>query len=81
MKSETRNILLKAYAELHKIIEELYEAHDRAILVCMQYILTSLPFLSPKRREALNLTPLSLEGKGLFLLGLYSMQLRTAIEQ
>ncbi|MEH2156928.1 MAG: hypothetical protein V7K53_08615 [Nostoc sp.] len=31
MKSETRNILLKAYAELHKIIEELYEAHDRAI--------------------------------------------------
>ncbi|MEH2055360.1 MAG: hypothetical protein V7K97_04125 [Nostoc sp.] len=31
MKSETRNVLLKAYAELHKIIEELYEAHDRAI--------------------------------------------------
>ncbi|MEH2054515.1 hypothetical protein [Nostoc sp.] len=31
MKSETRNVLLKAYAELHKNIEELYEAHDIAI--------------------------------------------------
>ncbi len=31
MKSETRNVLLKAYAQLHKIIEELYEAHDKAI--------------------------------------------------
>ncbi|MEH2045723.1 hypothetical protein [Nostoc sp.] len=31
MKSETRNVLLKAYAELHKLIEELYEADDRAI--------------------------------------------------
>ena len=31
MKLETRNVLLKAYAQLHKIIEELYEAYDRAI--------------------------------------------------
>lgn len=31
MKSETRNVLLKAYAQLHQIIEELYVAHDRAI--------------------------------------------------
>ncbi|MBW4596197.1 MAG: hypothetical protein KME46_25665 [Brasilonema angustatum HA4187-MV1] len=31
MKSETRNALLKAYAQLHQIIEELYEAHDKAI--------------------------------------------------
>ena len=35
MKSETRNILLKAYAELHKIIQELYEAHDRAMILTM----------------------------------------------
>ncbi|MDJ0619535.1 MAG: hypothetical protein QNJ63_22800 [Calothrix sp. MO_192.B10] len=31
MKPETRNILLKAYAQLQEIIDELYEAHDRAI--------------------------------------------------
>lgn len=31
MKSETRNILLQAYAQLQEIIDELYEAHDRAI--------------------------------------------------
>jgi cob(I)alamin adenosyltransferase len=31
MKPETRNILLKAYAELHKIIEDLYEASDKAL--------------------------------------------------
>ncbi|WP_414589411.1 hypothetical protein [Scytonema sp. PCC 10023] len=31
MKSETRNALLKAYAQLQEIIDELYSAHDRAI--------------------------------------------------
>ncbi|WP_298919608.1 hypothetical protein [uncultured Nostoc sp.] len=31
MKSETRNVLLKAYAQLQEIIDELYEADDRAI--------------------------------------------------
>lgn len=31
MKPETRNALLKAYAQLHKIIEELYQAHDNAV--------------------------------------------------
>ncbi|MEH2081974.1 MAG: hypothetical protein V7K89_18955 [Nostoc sp.] len=31
MKSETRNVLFKVDAELHKLIEELYEADDRAI--------------------------------------------------
>jgi hypothetical protein len=31
MKSETRDVLLKAYAQLHKIVEELYEAHDKAV--------------------------------------------------
>jgi hypothetical protein len=31
MKSSTRNILLKAYAQLQKIIDELYEAHDKAV--------------------------------------------------
>ncbi|WP_373530693.1 hypothetical protein [Nostoc sp.] len=31
MKSETRNILLQPYAQLQEIIDELYEAHDRAI--------------------------------------------------
>lgn len=31
MKQETRNVLLKAYAQLHQITEELYEASDRAI--------------------------------------------------
>ncbi|MBD2168650.1 hypothetical protein H6G04_30180 [Calothrix membranacea FACHB-236] len=31
MKPETRGVLLKAYAELHKIVEELYEAHDKAV--------------------------------------------------
>ncbi|MCC5617880.1 XisI protein, partial [Nostoc sp. CHAB 5836] len=36
------------------------------------------PNLSPKRREALNITPLPLQGRG-WGLGLYSMQLRTAI--
>lgn len=32
MKSETRNVLLQAYAQLQEIIDELYEAHDRAIV-------------------------------------------------
>lgn len=31
MKSETRNILLKAYAQLQEIIDELYEASDKAL--------------------------------------------------
>ncbi|MHC5724673.1 MAG: hypothetical protein ACYT04_53025 [Nostoc sp.] len=31
MKSETRNVLLQAYAQLQEIIDELYEVHDRAI--------------------------------------------------
>ncbi|MEH2318723.1 hypothetical protein [Nostoc sp.] len=31
MKSETRNVLLQAYAQLQEIIDELYEADDRAI--------------------------------------------------
>jgi hypothetical protein len=31
MKSETRNVLLQAYAQLQEIIDKLYEAHDRAI--------------------------------------------------
>lgn len=31
MKAETRNALLKAYAQLHRIIEDLYEAHDNAV--------------------------------------------------
>jgi hypothetical protein len=31
MKSETRNILLQVYVKLQEIIDELYEAHDRAI--------------------------------------------------
>jgi len=31
LKPETRTVLLKAYAQLHKIIEELYEAHDNAV--------------------------------------------------
>jgi hypothetical protein len=30
----------------------------------MQYTLTSLPFLSPKRRDALNLTPQRYKGWG-----------------
>jgi hypothetical protein len=34
--------------------------------------------LSPKRREALSLTPLPLQGRG-WGLGLYFMQLKTAI--
>jgi hypothetical protein len=36
------------------------------------------PNLSPKRKEALSLTPLPLQGRG-WGLGLYFMQLRTAI--
>ncbi|MEH2362278.1 hypothetical protein [Nostoc sp.] len=32
MKSETRNVLLQAYAQLQEIIDKLYEAHDRAII-------------------------------------------------
>jgi hypothetical protein len=36
------------------------------------------PNLSPKRREALRLTPLPLQGRG-WGLGLYFTQLRTAI--
>ncbi len=31
MKPKTRDALLKAYAQLHKIIEDLYEAHDNAV--------------------------------------------------
>ncbi|MCC5638274.1 hypothetical protein LC593_21035 [Nostoc sp. CHAB 5844] len=31
MKAETISVLLKAYAQLQEIIDELYEAHDRAI--------------------------------------------------
>ncbi|MEH2457208.1 hypothetical protein [Nostoc sp.] len=31
MKSETRNVLLQACAQLQEIIDELYEADDRAI--------------------------------------------------
>ena len=31
MKSETRIALLQAYPQLQEIIDELYEAHDRAI--------------------------------------------------
>ncbi|MDZ8093096.1 MAG: hypothetical protein RMZ42_14365 [Nostoc sp. DedQUE05] len=31
MKSETRNVLFQAYAQLQKIIDELYLAPDRAI--------------------------------------------------
>ena len=31
MKPETRNVLLKAYAQLQIIIDELYEAHDNAV--------------------------------------------------
>ncbi|WP_138503898.1 hypothetical protein [Nostoc sp. PA-18-2419] len=31
MKPETRNVLLKAYAQLHKITEELYLASDKVV--------------------------------------------------
>lgn len=31
MKSETRNALLKAYAQLQQIIDDLYEASDNAL--------------------------------------------------
>ena len=31
MTPETRNALLKAYAELQLIIDELYNAHDQAV--------------------------------------------------
>ncbi|BAZ11355.1 hypothetical protein NIES4071_31810 [Calothrix sp. NIES-4071] len=31
MKLETREVLLRAYAQLQRIIDELYEAHDRAV--------------------------------------------------
>ena len=31
MKSERRNVLLQAYAQLQDIINKLYEAYDRAI--------------------------------------------------
>jgi copper oxidase (laccase) domain-containing protein len=31
MKPETRNVLLKAYAQLQIIIDELYQAHDNAV--------------------------------------------------
>ncbi|MEH2394906.1 MAG: hypothetical protein V7K21_25725 [Nostoc sp.] len=31
MKPETKNVLLKAYAQLHQITEELYSASDKAI--------------------------------------------------
>jgi hypothetical protein len=31
MKPKTRNALLKAYAQLQRIIDDLYEAHDEAI--------------------------------------------------
>lgn len=31
MKPKTRDALLKAYAQLHQIIEDLYQAHDDAV--------------------------------------------------
>lgn len=31
MKPETRDVLLKAYAKLQLIIDELYDAHDKAV--------------------------------------------------
>jgi hypothetical protein len=31
MKPKTRDALLKAYAQLHKIIEDLYEASEKAL--------------------------------------------------
>jgi hypothetical protein len=31
MKPETRNALIKAYTQLHQIIQDLYEAHDNAV--------------------------------------------------
>jgi hypothetical protein len=31
MKPKTRDALLKAYAQLQRIIDDLYEAHDKAI--------------------------------------------------
>ena len=31
MKQTTLDALLKAYAQLHQIVEELYEAHDNAV--------------------------------------------------
>jgi len=31
MKLETRNVLLKAYVQLQKVIDELYDAHDKAV--------------------------------------------------
>ena len=31
MRSETREVLLKAYAQLQLIIDELYSAHDKAV--------------------------------------------------
>ncbi|MEH2337835.1 hypothetical protein [Nostoc sp.] len=31
MKPETKNVLLKAYAQLHQITEELYSASDKAV--------------------------------------------------
>jgi hypothetical protein len=51
---------------------------DIAVLAWVQYSFDLSPNLSPKRREALNLTPLPLKGRG-WGLGLYSMQLGTAI--
>lgn len=32
MKQTTRDALLKAYAQLHQIVEDLYEAHDDAVV-------------------------------------------------
>jgi hypothetical protein len=49
-----------------------------AVLAWVQYSFDLSPNLSPKRREALNLTPLPFKGRG-WGLGLYSMQLGTAI--
>ncbi|MEC4811834.1 MAG: hypothetical protein SAK29_00890 [Scytonema sp. PMC 1069.18] len=31
MRPETRTVLLRAYAQLHQIIEDLYNAHDNAV--------------------------------------------------
>jgi len=31
LKPETRDVLLKAYAKLQLIIDELYDAHDKAV--------------------------------------------------
>jgi hypothetical protein len=39
MKPKTRDALLKAYAQLHQIIEDLYQAHDDAVANMMMMTL------------------------------------------